>query len=106
MERHKLRNAALCVASWVSAIAFTYWVLRFIRNGAVDGFGFRTDAQVALAGFVATVGWMNVVRGWWRPACKPNPGHCRACDYDLTGNTSGRCPECGKAVAPEPEGVT
>jgi hypothetical protein len=25
----------------------------------------------------------------------PKPGHCHKCDYDLTGNTSGRCPECG-----------
>ena len=23
------------------------------------------------------------------------PGHCKACRYDLTGNTSGVCPECG-----------
>ena len=23
------------------------------------------------------------------------PGRCRACGYDLTGNQSGRCPECG-----------
>ena len=22
-------------------------------------------------------------------------GHCRQCGYDLTGNISGRCPECG-----------
>ena len=22
-------------------------------------------------------------------------GHCRSCGYDLTGNLSGRCPECG-----------
>jgi len=27
------------------------------------------------------------------------PTHaCRFCGYDLTGNTSGRCPECGTAV--------
>ncbi len=26
------------------------------------------------------------------------PGHCRRCRYDLTGNTSGVCPECGFAV--------
>jgi hypothetical protein len=25
----------------------------------------------------------------------PKRGHCVNCDYDLTGNTSGRCPECG-----------
>ena len=23
------------------------------------------------------------------------PGRCRSCSYDLTGNTSGVCPECG-----------
>ena len=27
----------------------------------------------------------------------PAPGICR-CGYDLTGNTSGRCPECGRTV--------
>lgn len=29
-------------------------------------------------------------RVWW-----PDCGHCRNCRYDLTGNTSGVCPECG-----------
>jgi hypothetical protein len=27
------------------------------------------------------------------------PGRCRRCGYNLTGNTSGVCPECGTAVA-------
>ena len=27
------------------------------------------------------------------------PGHCRTCGYDLTGNVSGVCPECGTAIA-------
>jgi len=36
---------------------------------------------------------------FWRTGRK-QPGHCRACRYDLTGNTSGRCPECGMEVAP------
>jgi hypothetical protein len=30
-------------------------------------------------------------------------GHCRKCDYDLTGNESGQCPECGwPAPRPNP----
>ena len=29
------------------------------------------------------------------------PGHCQKCGYDLTGNVSGRCPECGTAIETE-----
>lgn len=28
------------------------------------------------------------------------PGYCPACAYDLTGNDSGRCPECGAELPP------
>lgn len=27
------------------------------------------------------------------------PGHCQSCGYDLTGNVSGVCPECGTLTA-------
>jgi hypothetical protein len=27
------------------------------------------------------------------------PGHCSACGYNLTGNVSGVCPECGTKIA-------
>ena len=33
----------------------------------------------------------------WRRDRIP-PGHCQRCGYNLTGNVSGRCPECGEAV--------
>jgi hypothetical protein len=36
--------------------------------------------------------WLSNVR-------RPVPGHCHGCGYDLTGNVSGRCPECGEACA-------
>lgn len=32
---------------------------------------------------------------WYRDR-RPPKGHCRACGYNLTGNVSGKCPECGK----------
>ena len=31
------------------------------------------------------------------------PGHCQKCGYDLTGNVSGRCPECGTRIDPDGE---
>ena len=34
---------------------------------------------------------------WWLDRRIP-PGHCQKCGYDLTGNVSGRCPECGADV--------
>ena len=37
---------------------------------------------------------------WHRGRRRPRPGHCRRCDYDLTGNVSGVCPECGTPIPP------
>ena len=34
---------------------------------------------------------------WYRDR-RPPPGRCRRCGYDLTGNVSGRCPECGERI--------
>jgi len=32
---------------------------------------------------------------WWLDRRRVPPGHCRKCGYDLTGNVTGVCPECG-----------
>ena len=32
---------------------------------------------------------------WWLDLRRIPPGHCPHCGYDLTGNVSGKCPECG-----------
>jgi hypothetical protein len=36
---------------------------------------------------------------WWRDRRFP-ARHCQTCGYDLTGNVSGRCPECGAPTGP------
>ena len=45
---------------------------------------------------VVAVGFPTAVL-WWRDR-RPKAGCCTACKYDLTGNVSGTCPECGTAV--------
>jgi len=35
---------------------------------------------------------------WRRDRHRRTPGHCARCGYDLTGNVSGRCPECGVEI--------
>jgi len=32
---------------------------------------------------------------WWCERRPVPPNHCRRCGYNLTGNETGRCPECG-----------
>jgi hypothetical protein len=41
---------------------------------------------------------------WYVDRRRIPPGHCRKCGYNLTGNVSGRCPECGtpSQTAPQP----
>lgn len=38
---------------------------------------------------------------WYHDRNRPRPGTCTRCRYDLTGNKSGRCPECGEPVPPK-----
>ena len=36
---------------------------------------------------------------FWRDRRRIPPGHCQRCGYDLTGNVSGVCSECGTPIA-------
>ena len=36
---------------------------------------------------------------WFKGRKRAMAGKCTKCDYDLTGNTTGKCPECGTAVS-------
>lgn len=45
-------------------------------------------------------GAIPTVLMWHRDRSIP-PGRCKHCGYDLTGNVSGRCPECGATIKRE-----
>lgn len=49
-----------------------------------------------LFGAFPTISLLRFVYRWRR--WRRNPNGCVNCDYDLTGNTSGVCPECGEAI--------
>ena len=63
----------------------------------------RTGAPWAVA-MLAPIGLVMLAWFRWdrpfeiRQECKAK-GLCVTCGYDLTGNVSGVCPECGAAVA-------
>lgn len=59
---------------------------------------------VRLGLMVCAATWVATLAGTWigrlrTLAEEEPPGVCGGCGYDLTGNVSGRCPECGHPVA-------
>jgi hypothetical protein len=71
----------------------------FERTSTVGVFGHERSALWAptwllWAIFIYPPVWWFLRRGWHHA----KPGLCTACGYNLTGNTSGTCPECGTAV--------
>jgi hypothetical protein len=88
-------------------LAFAMLVLSiFATAGMMLGWGYWGNWMV--------LGWDNNAAGWGlilipagvvalliarRRHAGEAGRHCPACDYDLTGNVSGVCPECGRALA-------
>jgi len=58
---------------------------------------FRLMTIAATAVAIATTARALVQFLRWR---RPPPGLCQHCGYALTGNVSGRCPECGTSIRP------
>ena len=104
------RSARSPKARWISEPAQRFEP----RRGEFSFLGFRYDVRPPIRGFlrsgrVYTVPWWFVLavasplplirsRRWLRRRRRTRSGRCPACGYDLTGNTSGVCPECGGAV--------
>ena len=100
MDVSPIRYWTAFLMVWIPAIAITWYSISFFRDGLYDGFTWIAVTKVAAAGFLTVILWLNIGFRWWIPIGKPRPGHCQKCDYDLTGNVSGTCPECGNLIGP------
>ena len=55
-------------------------------------------------------GWANTEVIWtkysFRTPFDPQGIYCTTCGYNLTGNVSGVCPDCGQPIAAEPSDIS
>lgn len=90
----------ICLAFRTRAEPDAYWTVN------EEMMGFRELTEEIVARFPrARRDWYEAVvqppmATQWTPIWGDAPGWCEQCGYNLIGNTSGRCPECGRPLAP------
>ena len=90
-----------CIASWGFAYDHLSLVCtRLVLAGASEARWYleiaETSIAMLLAGFACR--YVALFRRKWSRFLRYPVGHCQTCGYDLTGNVSGRCSECGKEI--------
>jgi hypothetical protein len=100
---------------------FLLWASRRPSDGQLIGFVIPSStAGFTLLKFPDQGGWGLILPLWivlltvalpisflfWRDRRRIPPHCCQSCGYDLTGNTSGTCPECGGKAICNREGCT
>lgn len=80
-------KAILLLVFWLGAVVVFFVGAFFLST--IPGFAALSAGLFAMLGFASA--FIVVL-----PAGREYPsGYCQSCGYDLTGNESGRCPECG-----------
>jgi len=89
------------IAVVVSFLVWTAINLVLVWSLSVSAFG-NMPLQIgfSVARYATPLIIFGLLTRWWAPERIP-PGHCQTCGYNLTGNVSGVCPECGEKVKEE-----
>jgi hypothetical protein len=65
-----------------------------------DIFGVRYfEFPIWILAVVLSTPFVLFVLRWYRARARARTGRCVPCGYDLTGNISGQCPECGCPIS-------
>jgi hypothetical protein len=105
VSRRRITSLALIKAMVLSWLCLVLWMsLDAVGSGRFAGGGWRDVGRIFLARAFTWVP-MGVLAWYWlpvasggRPLGMSDPPLCMKCGYNLRGNVSGRCPECGTPV--------
>jgi hypothetical protein len=102
-RRKRLRRYAVLFAAGVGVLAIS----QIIRDVLANSLGWHTAGLPVV--LLASILMLLLHPAYRKPTEKDverhfgqNPRHCGQCDYDLTGNVSGVCPECGWLIPAAP----
>jgi hypothetical protein len=102
-QRRRQRRSLVLLAAGMGMLAAS----QVNRDLLTNSFGWHSTGFAGL--FLIYVVMLGIHPAYRRPTERDvkrhfdqNPRHCGRCDYDLTGNVSGVCPECGWPIPPAP----
>ena len=93
------RDLLVCLAD---AYVVFFGVVVWSASGS-PGYGLSIGLLVlaiCLPGLVFSVLVLGGLTSTWANVVRRDASHCGYCDYDLSGNLSGACPECGRPCQP------
>ena len=93
-----MKSVAFAVVIWVLLILLMVYMMT--RQTTPDSlFGLVPVIVVLLCPYVLIVLFRRrIQRSLWRQLTECGVPCCIKCGYDLTGNVSGVCPECGERI--------
>lgn len=91
-------------AVWRRSVRTYYWVTIALAVSAfpIDWFGGNAQGNIMILICLTLLGLPAGLFGMSKFVLHtPSPNICQVCGYDIRGNVSKRCPECGNAVKNE-----
>ena len=107
MRKRQFQDIVILGAVLATTLGFMWRSCGYWRDAVVDGLGGIATTKVIASTFLTVifgaVSLAMVLRTRFslqlrRRRDRRKAGQCQDCGYDLTGNESGACPECGRQV--------